>query len=146
MAYHGKNSGPGYIQNKNRAAVITRRDFIKVTGAGILAASSSGCSPILTIRNPTPTTPLLHASPIPSTKTATPLSIPTASPVPQPTQAPRQAQVAFVKTTDRADGVRRALDLLGINPVAGKTVLLKPNFNSADPTPGSTHDDVLRTL
>jgi uncharacterized protein (DUF362 family) len=54
--------------------------------------------------------------------------------------------VAFVKTTDRAEGVRCALDLLGINPVDGKTVLLKPNFNSADRVPGSTHNDVLRTL
>jgi uncharacterized protein (DUF362 family) len=54
--------------------------------------------------------------------------------------------VAFVKTSDRAEGVRRALDILGINPVEGKTVLLKPNFNSADPAPGSTHDDILRTL
>ncbi|HUW11343.1 MAG TPA: DUF362 domain-containing protein, partial [Anaerolineae bacterium] len=28
----------------------------------------------------------------------------------------------------------------------GKQVLLKPNFNSTDPPPGSTHPDVLRTL
>ena len=27
--------------------------------------------------------------------------------------------------------------------VAGKTVLVKPNFNAADPTPGSTHNDTL---
>lgn len=56
------------------------------------------------------------------------------------------AQVAFVKTNDRASGVRRAIDLLGINPVSGKSVFLKPNFNSADPPPGSTHPDVLRSL
>jgi uncharacterized protein (DUF362 family) len=29
---------------------------------------------------------------------------------------------------------------------AGGNVLVKPNYNSADPPPGSTHDDVLRTL
>jgi uncharacterized protein (DUF362 family) len=52
--------------------------------------------------------------------------------------------VALVKTTDRAAGVRRAIDLLGINPVAGVDVLVKPNFNSADPAPASTHPDVLR--
>jgi uncharacterized protein (DUF362 family) len=40
--------------------------------------------------------------------------------------------------------VRRAVDILGINPVQGKRVFLKPNFNSADPAPGSTHLDVLR--
>jgi uncharacterized protein (DUF362 family) len=56
------------------------------------------------------------------------------------------AQVAFVKTSDRTEGVTRVLDLLGINPVRGKAVFLKPNFNSADPAPGSTHNDTLRSL
>jgi uncharacterized protein (DUF362 family) len=42
--------------------------------------------------------------------------------------------------------VRRAIDLLGLNPVEGKTVFLKPNFNSAHQAPGSTHPDVLRAL
>ncbi len=55
-------------------------------------------------------------------------------------------KVAFVKTRDRAYGVRRALQLLDINPVQGKQVLLKPNFNSADPAPASTHAETLRTL
>jgi len=54
-------------------------------------------------------------------------------------------QVAFVKTRDRAAGVRRALNLLGLN-LSGQRVLLKPNYNSADPAPGSTHNDVLRAL
>ena len=56
------------------------------------------------------------------------------------------ARVAFVKTRDRAAGVKQALDLLGVNPVNDKAVVLKPNCNSADPTPGSTHSDVLRAL
>ena len=56
------------------------------------------------------------------------------------------ARVALVKTDDRAAGVRQAIDLLGLNPVANRTVFLKPNFNSADPTPGSTHLDLLRAL
>ncbi len=56
------------------------------------------------------------------------------------------AQVALVRTTDRAEGTRRALSLLGIQPPSGVPTLLKPNFNSADPTPGSTHLDVLRAL
>ncbi len=60
--------------------------------------------------------------------------------------AARQAQIAFVKTQDRAAGVNKALDLLGINPVQGKDVFLKANFNSVDPTPGSTHSDTLSTL
>jgi uncharacterized protein (DUF362 family) len=56
------------------------------------------------------------------------------------------AQVAFVKTQDRTEGVRRALQLLEINPVEGKSIFLKPNFNSADPAPGSTHNAVLQEL
>ena len=55
-------------------------------------------------------------------------------------------QVSLVRTSDRAKGVRRAIALLESNPVRGKTVMLKPNFNSADPTPGSTHIDTLRAL
>jgi uncharacterized protein (DUF362 family) len=56
------------------------------------------------------------------------------------------ARVAFVKTRDRGAGVRRALGLLDLNSIQDRQILLKPNFNSADPAPGSTHDDVLRTL
>jgi len=56
------------------------------------------------------------------------------------------AAVALVKTTDRAVGVRQAIALLGINPIQGKQVLLKPNFNSADVCPGSTHNDTLRAM
>ncbi len=54
--------------------------------------------------------------------------------------------MAFVKTSDRVEGIRRAIDLLGINPVQGTQVFLKPNFNSADPAPAATHLDTLRTL
>jgi uncharacterized protein (DUF362 family) len=35
---------------------------------------------------------------------------------------------------------------LGINPVKNKNVLIKPNFNTADQTPGSTHNDTLVAL
>lgn len=55
-------------------------------------------------------------------------------------------RVALIKTTDRASGVVRAIELLGINPVTGKAVLIKPNFNTADPYPASTHIDTLSTL
>ncbi|MBI5073865.1 MAG: DUF362 domain-containing protein [Nitrospirae bacterium] len=56
------------------------------------------------------------------------------------------AKVSLVKTTDRAAGVKRSIDLLEINPIKGKEVLLKPNFNSADAFPGSTHNDTLLNL
>jgi uncharacterized protein (DUF362 family) len=55
-------------------------------------------------------------------------------------------KVALVSTKDRRKGVREAIDLLGVKPCRGKSVVLKPNFNTADPAPGSTHNDTLRSL
>jgi uncharacterized protein (DUF362 family) len=52
-------------------------------------------------------------------------------------------RVALVKTQDRLTGVPRALELLGAGPIPGKHLFLKPNFNSTDPAPGSTHNDTL---
>jgi uncharacterized protein (DUF362 family) len=54
--------------------------------------------------------------------------------------------VALVKTMDRKKGVADALALLDLPSPRGKRVLVKPNFNSADPTPGSTHNDTLAQI
>ena len=56
------------------------------------------------------------------------------------------SKIGLICTGNRAEGVGRAIDLLQSNPVQGKGVVLKPNFNSADAAPGSTHNDTLRTL
>ena len=56
------------------------------------------------------------------------------------------AKVALVSTENRGEGVRKVIDLLGLKSVRGKRVVLKPNFNTADPTPGSTHNETLRSL
>jgi len=56
------------------------------------------------------------------------------------------SKTALIKTSDRTVGIRKAVDLLGINPVKGRQVLLKPNFNTADAYPGSTHNDTLISL
>jgi uncharacterized protein (DUF362 family) len=56
------------------------------------------------------------------------------------------SKVAFVKTEDRTKGVKSSITTLGLNPVKNKAVLIKPNFNTADPTPGSTHNDTLMAL
>ena len=56
------------------------------------------------------------------------------------------SKVVLVKTTDRREGVIRSLQALSVNPVKGKDVLIKPNFNTADITPGSTHNDTLEAL
>jgi uncharacterized protein (DUF362 family) len=55
-------------------------------------------------------------------------------------------RVSFVKTTDRKEGVSRSLLTLGVNPAKGKHVLIKPNFNTADPVPGSTDNETLLAL
>ncbi len=57
-----------------------------------------------------------------------------------------KATIALVKTGDRKQGVIDALNLLEFPPMKGKKVFIKPNFNTADPCPGSTHNDVLGTL
>ena len=56
------------------------------------------------------------------------------------------SRVALVKTDDRKNGVKTSLKILKINPVRGNNVLIKPNFNTADTPPGSTHNDTLAAL
>ncbi len=55
----------------------------------------------------------------------------------------RNPKVALIKSRDRLTAIPRAIDLLAVNPVRGKQVLLKPNFNTADPFPAATHNDTL---
>ena len=54
--------------------------------------------------------------------------------------------VVLVKTLDRTQGVKDALKLLSFPSPKGKSVVIKPNFNTADPAPGSTHNDTLRQI
>ncbi|MDB4443830.1 DUF362 domain-containing protein [bacterium] len=58
----------------------------------------------------------------------------------------KKTTLALVKTGDRRQGVSDALKLLKPPAMKGKRVLVKPNFNTADSTPGSTHNDVLSAL
>jgi uncharacterized protein (DUF362 family) len=58
----------------------------------------------------------------------------------------KKTRVSLINTSDRESGIKKAIELLGINPVKGKNVLLKPNFNTADAFPGSTHNDTLTNL
>jgi uncharacterized protein (DUF362 family) len=57
-----------------------------------------------------------------------------------------KSSVAFVKTENRKDGIKSLMKSLKTNPVKGKEVLIKPNFNTADLFPGSTHNDTLTAL
>jgi uncharacterized protein (DUF362 family) len=57
-----------------------------------------------------------------------------------------KGSVILVRTQDRTAGVKKCLEILKTNPFQGKNVLIKPNFNTSDPTPGSTHNDTLRAI
>jgi len=58
----------------------------------------------------------------------------------------KKVEIALFKTQNREEGVREVLKLVDFPPVKGKKIMLKPNFNTADPTPGSTHNDTLTAL
>ncbi|MBT8363965.1 MAG: DUF362 domain-containing protein, partial [Deltaproteobacteria bacterium] len=57
-----------------------------------------------------------------------------------------KSKVALAGTQDRKTGVATSIQALGMNPVKNKDVLIKPNFNTADHVPGSTHNDTLAAL
>lgn len=57
-----------------------------------------------------------------------------------------KARVALVRGSDRKQGVHEVLKLVNFQKMKGKSVFVKPNFNTADTPPGSTHNDVLSTL
>jgi len=57
--------------------------------------------------------------------------------------ANRLSRVVLLKTENRKEGVKKSLAALKANPCKGKNVMIKPNFNTADLTPGSTHNDTL---
>ncbi len=62
------------------------------------------------------------------------------------TKAPQRSRVIVVRTSDRRKGVTEVLKLMDLKGVAGKRVVLKPNFNSAGETPAGTHNDTLSQL
>lgn len=57
-----------------------------------------------------------------------------------------RTKLVLVATEDRESGVKTVLDLLGIPSARGEDVFIKPNFNTSDPSPGSTHNDTLSAL
>jgi uncharacterized protein (DUF362 family) len=130
------------IENRFR-----RRDFLRwsarAAGSLFLAPILKACQRLGLIE-PTKSPTNLPAPATIQSNTATPVV--TVSPQVSPTVTADVARVAFVRTRDRVHGIQQALSLLGQNPVAGKRVLLKPNFNSDDPAPASTHPDTLQVL
>ncbi|RJR33166.1 MAG: DUF362 domain-containing protein [Desulfobacteraceae bacterium] len=63
-----------------------------------------------------------------------------------PTMAGRKSRVALASAEERKRGVSASIAALNYNPVKNKDVLIKPNFNTADAFPGSTHNDTLIAL
>jgi len=59
---------------------------------------------------------------------------------------PAKTRVAVIRTSDRKDGVRRAMALLDPQGIGGKSVNIKPNFNTADNAPAGTHNDTLAQI
>jgi uncharacterized protein (DUF362 family) len=154
-----------WIETMKRRSTMNRRVFLQraalMGGTAVLAACGGRRKPV----TPTPAAP--SASPTAAQTVA--LAAAGASPGPRPTGQPATAAsapklaatltstatpqaaaedwrgtVVLVKTAGRTEGVRRAVELLGANTIRGKQVLLKANYNSADPSPGSTHLDTLR--
>ena len=58
----------------------------------------------------------------------------------------RASTVAIIRTTDRKGGVARSMALLNPTGMAGKQVVIKPNFNSAGAAPAGTSNDTLVQL
>ncbi|NHJ24907.1 MAG: DUF362 domain-containing protein [Candidatus Lokiarchaeota archaeon] len=56
------------------------------------------------------------------------------------------AKVAVISTKDRIYGVNKSFELLGINSIKNKHVILKPNFNTADPPPASSSMETVKQI
>lgn len=117
------------MTNSHNGAPLSRRALVQ--GAASLGVLT-GVAPLLAA-----------CAPVTRPASSAPVILPTTTPA---GVAGGRSRVALVRTEDRADGVRRTVELIGLPAVTGKRLLLKPNFNSADPAPGSTHPDVLRSL
>ncbi len=58
----------------------------------------------------------------------------------------KKTEIALVKTQDRKKAVKEILHLLDFPSLKDKKVLVKPNFNTADPFPASTHNHTLASI
>ncbi len=57
-----------------------------------------------------------------------------------------RSRVVVALDPDRTSGTTKVVKAFGMPDLGGKKVFVKPNFNTADPAPGSTHIDTLRTM
>ncbi|MEM1253587.1 MAG: DUF362 domain-containing protein [Cyanobacteria bacterium P01_H01_bin.21] len=74
------------------------------------------------------------------------LELPLSSASPLVTASLNPHRVAIIKTTDRAAGVRQAIELLQPPSFSNQRVFIKPNYNTGDPAPAATAPIVLETV
>jgi len=63
-----------------------------------------------------------------------------------PDRQKKRTRIGLVRTKDRRKAVGEVLGLLDFPSLKNKSVMVKPNFNTADPFPASTHNDTLAAL
>jgi len=56
------------------------------------------------------------------------------------------AEIFIANASDRAAGTKRICENVDLSDFSGSEIVLKANFNSADPPPASTHIDTLNAL
>lgn len=71
---------------------------------------------------------------------------PSPEPNPSPSASGGVSRVVLVQSQDRVAGTSAAIDLLQPEGISGKTLFLKPNYNTADPAPASTDSALLEAL
>jgi uncharacterized protein (DUF362 family) len=122
------------MSSSNPAQGYSRRKILQFAG---LAAGSTAFSVAC---NPAPSsteqTPVSQATPV---SPATPAAFPT-------TPSAGVSQVVLIRSEDRVAGTRRAINLLQPDGITGKTIFLKPNYNTADPAPAATDTALLEAL
>ena len=123
-----------------------RRNFLRLAGLTAGAATSayifstlknSGFSPSSVIHTVKTSRSILDAAHAKKTNAMRVV------PLPQPTGV---RKVVIVHSEDRVSGTHRALDLLQPSGIQGKSVLLKPNYNTADPAPAATDTKLFEAL
>src|SRR3990170_2491072 len=103
----------------NGRRALSRREFLLALGGAAAAAALGPACRMASQIGPSGPTPFLPATPTPgaASPSATPSILPASA-----TPESLIGRVALIRTGHRAEGVRRAMDLLGINPVEGKSV------------------------
>jgi uncharacterized protein (DUF362 family) len=120
------------MESDNSYRRYSRRKMLQLTGlAAGAAALPSACHA---------STPTAETSPAAETiaETQTTSARPATKGV--------SSRVVLIRTEDRVAGTRQAIELLQPDGLTGKTVFLKPNYNTADPAPAATDTKLLEAL